>query len=35
LGSLPYPIHEATNRLLLGVRVKRAPSDLTTNLALG
>ena len=34
-GALPYPIHETTDRLLLGVRVQRTLSGLTTNLALG
>ena len=34
-GPLPYPIHETTDRLLLGVRVQRTLSGLTTNLALG
>jgi hypothetical protein len=32
-GSLPYLIHETTNRLLLGVRIQRTLSGLTTNLA--
>src|SRR5260370_1873653 len=34
-GTLPYPIHETADRLLLGVRVQRTLSGLTTNLALG
>jgi hypothetical protein len=35
LGSLPYLIHETTNRLLLGIGIKRTLSGLTTDLALG
>jgi len=34
-GPLPYLVHEATNRLRLGIRVQRILSGLTTNLALG
>src|SRR5208337_3541546 len=34
-GALPYPIHETTDRLLLGVCVQHTLADLTTNLALG
>ena len=33
-GSLPYLIHETTDGLLLGVRVQRTLSGLTTNHAL-
>jgi hypothetical protein len=32
LGSLPYPIHETADRLLLRVRIQRTLSGLTTNL---
>jgi len=31
-GAFPYLIHETTNRLLLGIRVERILSSLTTNL---
>src|ERR1700739_3384095 len=34
-GSLPYPIHETPDRFLLGVRVQRTLSGLTTYLASG
>src|SRR5216684_4554577 len=34
-GALPYLVHETTNRLLLGIRIERILSGLTTNLALG
>jgi hypothetical protein len=35
LGALPYVVHETTDRLLLGVRIERTLSGLTTNLTLG
>src|SRR5438477_8163085 len=35
LGAFPYLIHETTNRLLLGIRVERILSGLTTNLIAG
>ena len=35
LSSLPYLVHEATDRLLLRVRIKRTFSDLATNLIRG
>ena len=35
LGSLPHLIHETSDRLLLGVRIQRTLSGLTTNHALG
>ena len=35
LGSLPDLVHETTDRFLLGIRVQRTLSGLTTNLALG
>jgi hypothetical protein len=31
---LPYLVYETTDRLLLGIRVQRTLSSLTTNLAL-
>src|SRR5260370_24563559 len=34
-GSLPYLVHETTNRLRFGIRIQRILSGLTTNLALG
>ncbi len=34
-GSLPDLVHETTDRFLLGIRVQRTLSGLTTNLALG
>ena len=34
-GAFPYLTHETTNRLLLGIRVERTLSGLTTNLAAG
>jgi hypothetical protein len=35
LGSLPYLIHKTTDRFLLGIRIERTLSGLTTNLVLG
>jgi hypothetical protein len=35
LGSLPHLIHETSDGLLLGVRIQRTLSGLTTNPALG
>jgi hypothetical protein len=32
LGSLPDLVHETTDRLLLGIRIQRTLSGLTTNL---
>src|SRR5207253_3535641 len=32
-GSLPHLFHETTDRFLLGIRIQRSLSDLTTNLA--
>src|SRR5260370_16240265 len=34
-GSLPYLVHETTDRLRFGIRIQRILSGLTTNLALG
>src|SRR5260370_14832070 len=34
LGSLPHLVHETPDRLLLGIRIQRILSALTTNLAL-
>jgi len=34
-GAFPYLIHETTNRLLLGIRIERILSGLTTNLVAG
>src|SRR5207249_9912661 len=34
-GPLPELVHETTDRFLLGIRIQRSLSDLTTNLALG
>ena len=33
--TLPYLVHETTDRLLLGIRVERILSGLTTNLVAG
>jgi hypothetical protein len=35
LGSLPYLIHKTTDRFLLGIRIERTLSGLTTNLVFG